>query len=62
MSPTHAREICTPEYGMGLDDSLRARRAALTGILNGVDYDEWDPRRDRYLPVHYDRAASGRQA
>jgi starch synthase len=54
VSPTHAREICTPEYGMGLDDSLRARRAALTGILNGVDYDEWDPRRDRYLPVHYD--------
>jgi starch synthase len=54
VSPTHAREICTPEYGMGLDDSLRARDGALTGILNGVDYDEWDPRRDRYLPVHYD--------
>jgi starch synthase len=54
VSPTHAREICTPEYGMGLDDSLRARSSALTGILNGVDYDEWDPRRDRYLPAHYD--------
>jgi starch synthase len=54
VSPTHAREICTPEYGMGLDDSLRARGAALTGILNGVDYDEWDPRRDRYLPAHFD--------
>ena len=39
---------------MGLEDSLRARGAALTGILNGVDYDEWDPRRDRFLPVHYD--------
>jgi starch synthase len=54
VSPTHAREICTPEYGMGLDDSLRSRGTALTGILNGVDYDEWDPRRDRFLPTHYD--------
>jgi starch synthase len=54
VSPTHAHEICTAEYGMGLEDSLSARRGALTGILNGVDYDEWDPRRDRFLPVHYD--------
>ncbi|MBV9724711.1 MAG: glycogen synthase [Gammaproteobacteria bacterium] len=55
VSPTHAREICSDEYGMGLQDSLRARAAqgALTGILNGVDYEEWDPRRDRYLPLHY---------
>ena len=54
VSPTYAREICTAEYGMGLEDSLAARGDALTGILNGVDYDEWDPRRDRFLPVHYD--------
>jgi starch synthase len=54
VSPTHAREICTDEYGMGLQDSLRARGGAVTGILNGVDYDEWDPRRDRHLPMHYD--------
>ena len=56
VSPTYAREICTDEYGMGLQDSLRARAAtgAVSGILNGVDYDEWDPRRDRYLAVHYD--------
>ncbi len=55
VSPTHAREICSEEYGMGLQDSLRARAAqgALSGILNGVDYGEWDPRRDRYLPLHY---------
>ncbi|HVO49332.1 MAG TPA: glycogen synthase [Steroidobacteraceae bacterium] len=53
VSPTHAREICTDQYGMGLQDTLRARGSALTGILNGVDYDEWDPRRDRYLPLHY---------
>jgi starch synthase len=54
VSPTHAREISTDQYGMGLQDSLRARGSSLVGILNGVDYDEWDPRHDRYLPKHFD--------
>jgi len=54
VSPTHAKEICTDQYGMGLQDALRARGSALTGILNGVDYDEWDPRNDRYIKRHYD--------
>jgi starch synthase len=54
VSPTHAHEICTDQYGMGLQDSLRMRGNALTGILNGVDYHVWDPRNDRYLPAHYD--------
>ena len=54
VSPTHAREICTDEYGMGLQDSLRMRANALTGILNGVDYQVWDPRNDPYLPAHFD--------
>jgi starch synthase len=54
VSPTHAHEICTDRYGMGLQDSLRARGGAVTGILNGVDYDEWDPRHDRHLTQHYD--------
>jgi starch synthase len=64
VSPTHAREVCTDEYGMGLQDSLRARAAqgAVSGILNGVDYDEWDPRRDRYLPLHYDADTLGVKA
>lgn len=56
VSPTHALEITTDQYGMGMQDSLRARGAALSGILNGVDYDEWDPRHDRYLPQHFDPA------
>ena len=54
VSPTHAREICTDQYGMGLQDSLRMRRDDLTGILNGVDYAVWDPRHDRCLPRHFD--------
>ncbi len=53
VSPGYAREILTAEYGMGLEDVLLARGGSITGILNGVDYDEWDPRSDRYLPRHY---------
>ena len=62
VSPTYAREICTPAYGMGLEDSLRARSQDLSGILNGVDYAEWDPRIDRYLPAHFDPQRLGVKA
>jgi starch synthase len=55
VSPTYAREIQTDEYGMGLEDVLRERRGDLTGILNGVDYDEWSPERDGWIPHHYSR-------
>jgi starch synthase len=55
VSPTYAREICTPEFGVGLDGFLRKRGDRVVGILNGVDYDEWSPDKDRYLPVHYSR-------
>jgi starch synthase len=53
VSPTYAKEIQTPEYGWGLDGVLRTRAAHLSGILNGVDYEDWDPRHDRYLPEHF---------
>jgi starch synthase len=56
VSPTHAQEICTAEYGMGLEDVLAARRADLTGILNGVDYSTWSPDTDPHLTEHYDAA------
>ena len=53
VSPTYAREIQTPEFGSGLDGALRARADVLTGILNGVDYREWNPETDQFLPAHY---------
>ncbi len=53
VSPTYAREIQTPEYGMGLDGLLRDRRSTLIGILNGVDYGEWNPQTDLLIPQQY---------
>jgi starch synthase len=53
VSPTYAREIQGPELGFGLDGLLRARSQALSGILNGVDYAEWDPRTDPHLAANY---------
>jgi starch synthase len=56
VSPTYAREIQTPEYGFGMDGALRARAADLTGILNGVDYNAWNPETDPFLPANYSAA------
>ncbi|EXI83006.1 MAG: Glycogen synthase [Candidatus Accumulibacter sp. BA-94] len=53
VSPTYAREICTPEFGWGLDGLLRDRGGNLSGILNGVDYSVWDPGSDRALAHNY---------
>ena len=47
VSPTYAREIQEGEAGFGLDGVLRERRDRLYGILNGLDYEEWDPSRDK---------------
>jgi starch synthase len=53
VSPTYAREIQTPEYGMGMEGILYRRRAVLHGILNGVDYRLWDPAVDTHIPANY---------
>lgn len=55
VSPNYAQEIQTPEFGFGLDGVLRARRDALSGILNGVDYSTSDPAISPHLPMHFDR-------
>ncbi len=56
VSPSYAAEICTPEYGCGLDSLLSQRRDRLTGILNGVDYDVWNPATDTLTTNHFDVA------
>jgi starch synthase len=56
VSPKYAAEIQTPEQGEGLDGLLRARRASLVGILNGVDYQVWNPETDPFIPAHYSAA------
>ncbi|MEW5987994.1 MAG: glycogen synthase [Chloroflexota bacterium] len=54
VSPTYAREIMTPEGGFGLDGLLRYRHFDLHGILNGLDYEVWNPTTDRRLASHFD--------
>jgi starch synthase len=49
VSDTYAKEILTPAYGAGLDPLLQARSDVLSGIVNGIDYEEFDPERDQAL-------------
>ncbi len=53
VSPTYAQEIQTPEQGCGLDGLLRARRSALSGILNAVDASVWNPATDKLITSGY---------
>ncbi len=53
VSPTYAHEILMPEYGAGLESVLKTREKDLYGILNGVDYDTWDPSNDKLIPFRY---------
>jgi starch synthase len=63
VSPRYSREIQTPEYGFGFDGILRYRSSDLVGILNGIDYDQWDPARDPHIPEPYDASnTAGKRA
>jgi starch synthase len=53
VSRTYSKEIQTSEFGMGMDELLRTRTADLVGIVNGVDYGDWDPAADPLIPHHY---------
>lgn len=54
VSNSYAGEIQTPQYGERLDGVLRERAYALRGIINGIDYDEFNPKEDKYLSQNYD--------
>jgi starch synthase len=53
VSPRYTREIQTPEYGVGMDGLLRARKEVFRGILNGADYEIWNPENDPHLVANY---------
>jgi len=56
VSPSYAREIATPEFGVGLEGVIRGRGADVSGILNGIDAAVWDPAADSALPQRYSAA------
>src|SRR5688500_6035916 len=53
VSPQYSREIQGTEMGYGMDGIIRSRAEDLAGILNGVDYDDWDPRNDHHIAQRY---------
>jgi starch synthase len=53
VSRKYSQEIQTSEFGFGLDGVLRDRSSTVTGILNGVDYDEWSPQTDKFIVANY---------
>jgi len=53
VSKKYSQEIQTAEYGFGLEGVLKARAGTVTGILNGVDYNEWSPEVDKFTVAHY---------
>jgi starch synthase len=55
VSPNYAREIQTSEHGAGLDGVLRSLSFKLTGILNGIDVEVWNPSTDPHVPSHFER-------
>lgn len=61
VSPTYARELMSREFGMGFDGILSALRSRLTGILNGVDLDVWNPETDGALAATYSDRSLGRR-
>ncbi len=62
VSPTYAREIFSPEFGMGLEGLIRARAEVVHGIVNGIDTDIWNPESDPLIAANFSRGKlKGRQ-
>lgn len=53
VSPHHAWEVHYGEFGYGLGHTIHSNQHKFTGVLNGIDYDVWNPEIDRYIPQHY---------
>lgn len=62
VSETYAREILTRDYGAGLDELLRTREAVVSGIVNGIDYEEFNPATDPAIAKHYSVETLARRA
>jgi starch synthase len=62
VSRKYSQEIQTTEYGFGLEGVLRSRSSTVTGIVNGVDYEEWNPQTDKFIAAKYSaQDLSGKQ-
>lgn len=55
VSPTYAEEIQTPDFGMGLHEDLQKVSGKLIGLLNGIDYDTYDPEKDKTVPATFSK-------
>ncbi len=62
VSPSYASEMCAPEFGMGLDGILRSRRQVISGIVNGIDTEVWDPEKDPDIAAHYKASSLAKRA
>ncbi|MEN6614948.1 MAG: glycogen synthase GlgA [Syntrophorhabdus sp.] len=62
VSKQYSREIQTPEFGCGLDGILTTRREDLYGIVNGIDYSDWNPEIDKYIPAKFSSDNLGNKA
>ena len=62
VSPTYARELTRPEFGLGLEGVIASRRAEMHGILNGIDLEAWNPESDPHIAAHFSATAPARKA
>jgi starch synthase len=61
VSPNYAQEILTPEYGCGLEKMLKTRQKSISGIVNGLDQESWDPATDPCISVNYNLTSFNRR-